>query len=142
MTSLPTTIGLLREVAEQTADPTSVPPATLFKLYNRLIEAYTNLGEEMCRKFSAKERSYLARKIAQAKAYQGERYKEKISVKDAEMTAMLSVGGEAEKEIEAAAEYEGYRTLIGSVDRAIDFTRSLISYSKYSEKLPSTPYHA
>lgn len=144
MSLIPETSALLKQVVDETKGMREgvIPsPGTLFDLYNSLLSAYVRLGEEMCQKFSAKERAYLERKIAIAKHHRQGRIELKKTLGDATNDAILAAGEEAQREIDAMAEYEGYKTLLNSVDHSIDFIRSLNSYVTKAERMPaSQPY--
>ena len=105
-------------------------PNVTLDLHRELVGMYSALSEEMCQKFSAKERAYLSRKIAEANQYRAGRHDDKLTVKDAEVAARLNVGEEVEKEIDSSSEYEQYRALLRSLDHALDYIRSLTSYLK------------
>jgi len=107
-------------------------PNQIFDIYGRLVGLYAKIGEEMCRKFNAKERAYLHRKIEAAKVYQKGRY-DKLTSGDAQQSSLLAVGEEIDKEIETATAYEQYRTLRKSIEAAIDFARSIQSFISRSE---------
>jgi len=138
MNPLPTqAVELLHRVKAETDLQTQTPSGhTLFTLYNELLDVYTALGEEMCKRFSAKERAYISRKIEAAKHYRKGRHEEKLNVKDSEMNALELSEIQLNAEIDQAEIYEQYRTIRDSVDRAISYIRSLNSYLKISEQLP------
>lgn len=123
----------------RTGDP--LPSCLEFlQVQGRLVACYQGVSKEVANAFGPKERAYLGRRIAMAKAYQGDRYGDKIKpAKDAEMLSLLAVGEEIEKEIESAAYYEDCRLLLASLDRAIDFCRSANATLRSAEST-SSPY--
>ncbi len=104
--------------------------------YGELVVCYGLVGLELATAFKPKEASYLARRVAQSKAYIRGRYDEKLklAVKDAEMQSLLDVGEEINAEIENSSIYEGLRILRESLDRAIDYCRSLVSSLRKEER--------
>lgn len=137
MSSIQQAAATMQELVKATqgmAEGQMPSPNQVFDIYGRLVGLYAEIGEEMCRKFNAKERAYLHRKIEAAKAYQRGRHDEKLTSGDAQQSSLLSVGEEIEKEIETATEYEQYRTLRKSIESALDFCRSLQSFISRSEQ--------
>ena len=113
----------------------SPDPVSLIGVQARLVRLHAELGQEMAAKFKGKERAYISRKLAQAKEYQKGRLpgEHRLTAADATEAAILAVGEEWAAEIDTAAEYEGYRTLLRSLQNAIDYGRTLISFYKSSE---------
>jgi len=123
-----TALFALSDLASGNPDPVSV-----LKVQADLVRLHLLVGEEMCRKYSAKERSYLARKLAQAKSYQHGRMELKMTGGDASEAALLASGEDYTREIDAAAEYESYRILLKSIQNAIDVSRQLVSFYRGAE---------
>lgn len=106
--------------------------------HGELVVCYGLVGQELATAFKPKESAYLSRRVAQSKAYIRGRYddrldKAKLTAKDAEMQSLLEVGEEISAEIENASIYEGLRILRDSLDRAIDYCRSLASSLRKEE---------
>lgn len=108
-------------------------PVLVVGIMSDLVKAHEDIGQEMAQRFGAKERAYLHRKLQEAKQYQAGRMDIKKRIADVSNDAMLSVGEEYEKEIERAEEYESYRTFLRSLQNAIDYSRTVISFLKTSE---------
>lgn len=105
----------------------------LHDIYGRLVKAYQDIGDNLNKSFSAKERSYLSRKIAEAKNYKKGRM-EKMTCKDAEIEALDMTANKYEQQIIDMENYEKHRHLLRSIDRAIEFCRSIRSYLNTAEK--------
>lgn len=116
----------------------SPDPYSILGIQSDLVRLHWLLGEEMSRKFGAKERMYLARKIEQAKQYQKGRVDLKLTIGDSTEAALLAVGEEYGREIESAEEYERYRIFLKSIQAAIDHSRQVVSFLKSAESSPSS----
>jgi hypothetical protein len=103
---------------------------------SKMIRFYTLIGEEMAKKFGNKERSYLARKIEQAKQHERGRIDLKLTSKDSEQRAMREVRQLHEEEIERAQEFEMYRVFLRSLQNGFEHTRSIASFLKRQEENP------
>lgn len=109
-------------------------PSSVLGYQSNLVRLHMELGQEMARKFGTKESAYLSRKIAEAKEYKNGRINLKKTGGDSAQDALLAVGEEFNREIESATEYEQYRQMIRSMQNAIDFARTTISFIKSGEK--------
>jgi hypothetical protein len=109
-------------------------PSSVLGYQSNLVRLHMELGQEMARKFGTKESAYLSRKIAEAKEYKNGRINLKKTGGDSTQDALLAVGEEFNREIESATEFEQYRNMIRSMQNAIDFARTTISYIKSGEK--------
>lgn len=125
-----TAIFALSDLASGNPDPLS-----LIHVQADLVRLHAELGQEMALKFHGKERAYIARKIAHAQQYQQGRLpgEKRLTASDATEAATLAIGEEWNAEVDTSAEYEGYRTLLKSLQNTIDFGRTLISFYRSSE---------
>lgn len=122
----------LNDLTKRIKDGSPPDPHSVLGYMSDLVRLYSLIGEDMAQRFGAKERSYLNRKIAQAKEHAKGRVTFKSS-KDAEEAAFLAVGEEYQREIDAMQEFELYRVMLRSIQNAIDFSRTMISFLKASE---------
>lgn len=115
----------------------STPDAySVLGIQSDLVDLYRQVGDEMASKFGAKESAYLCRKIEEAKQYQKGRLDPAKKIADVTQEALLAVGDEMNREIEAATEYKSYRTMLRSIQNALDYSRSVVSFVKTAESSP------
>lgn len=107
---------------------------SLLGIQSDLVQAYLDIGQEMARKFGAKESAYLARKIAEANEYRKGRIDPKRKIADVANDALLAVGEEFQREIDLAEEYERYRTLLRSLQNSLDYARQVTSFMRSAEQ--------
>jgi len=112
-------------------------PQSVLAYQSKIVSIHERLGQEMARKFGAKERAYLNRKIQEAKQYQHGRIELKKTASDSSKDAILAVGDELDKEIESAQEYESYRLMLQSLERAFQHSIQVVSLLKTSESSSS-----
>jgi hypothetical protein len=124
----------LADLTEGFSSGSPPDPQSVLGLQSRLVRLYAQLGEEKTRKFSAKEAAYLNRKIQEATQYRHGRLDLKKKVADADRDALLAIAEESNAEIETAAEFDLYMTFLRSLERAIDHSRTVVSFLKSSEK--------
>lgn len=103
---------------------------------SKMVRLHALLSEEMSRTFGNKERAYLNRKIEQAKQHAHGRVELKLTSKDAEEAAFISVRQRYEDEISRMEEYELMRALLRSLQNALDYSRQVVSYLKTVEHSP------
>src|SRR4051794_20757846 len=82
---------------------------------SRMVRYHALVGEEMARKFGAKERAYLTRKIEQAQQHQHGRVALELTSKDSEERAFGEVRKLYEEEIDRMEEFELYRVFLKSL---------------------------
>jgi hypothetical protein len=101
-----------------------------------LVRLHMELGQAMAKEFGAKESAYINRKIAEANQYVAGRSNPKKKIADVTQESLLAVGEEFDKEIQSAVTYESYRTLLRSLQNALDYSRTVVSFLKQTESLP------
>jgi hypothetical protein len=109
-------------------------PLIILGIQSDLVDFYRKVGKEMSQKFGAKERAYLKRKLQQSTQY-GLRRQEKKTVGDSTNQAMLAVEIEYNAEIDRIEEFMEYQTFLKSLQNAIDYARTFVSFFKKSEAL-------
>jgi hypothetical protein len=111
-----------------------VSPLEINNTGRKMINCHWEVSLQLATKFSAKEKSYLDRKIKQAKSYKKGRYDDKLkSAKDAENQSIIATTKELYAEVDRAEEYETLRQIQRSLERAIDQNRSTQSLMKLHE---------
>lgn len=111
-----------------------VSPYEINNVGREMTAVHWDVSMELATKFSAKEKSYLTRKIAQANHYEKGRWDEKLkSAKDAENKALILSTAELYAEVDRASEYEQLRLIQRSLERAIEQNRSSLSLMKLHE---------
>lgn len=111
-----------------------VSPYEINVVGREMTAVHWDVSMELATKFSAKEKSYLARKIAQANHYEKGRWDEKLkSAKDAENKALILSSAELYTEVDRASEYEQLRLIQRSIEKAMDQNRSSLSLMKLHE---------
>jgi hypothetical protein len=115
----------------------SPDPYSVLGIQADLIRLHMDLGLEMAQKFGSKESAYLSRKIAEANQYRAGRKDVSKKIADVTNDAILAVGEETQREIDSAVEYESYRTMLRSIQNALDYARSVVSFVKTAETSPS-----
>ena len=114
-------------------------PNLILGIQADLVLLHMELGQEMAQKFSTKEQAYLSRRIAEASQYMAGRgdITRKLAATDAQQEARLKVTAESTEEIRSAMEFEQYRTLLKSIQNAIESTRQVVSFVGRAENHPS-----
>lgn len=98
-----------------------------------LVRLHAELGQSMAQQFGAKEGAYISRKIAEANQYIRGRQDPKRKIADVTQESLLAVGEELQREIETAMTYEQYRALLKSLQNALDYARTTVSFLKSAE---------
>lgn len=112
-------------------------PYSVLAYQSKIVSLYEKLGQEMSRKFGKKESEYLSRKISEAKAYRHGRIELKKTGGDSAQYALEQVEKDMERENQAAEEYESYRLMLQSLDKAFQHSFQVVSFVKSSESRPS-----
>lgn len=122
------TLAIQKELLEISRfDGGTVPSIPqLFAFWGELVQISGLVSQELSRRFSAKEKANIDRKIAHAKAYISHR-KLKLTGKDSEIEALNSIETQFMNELDAMSDYEDMKLLLQSIDRAISFIQSLQS---------------
>ena len=123
MNNIQYTIDTLKEVANDIKVDGSTSPIEIFKTYQKCLECYSLLGNEMSSKFSAREKAILGRKMGFAKSFKDS----KGTIKERELVSLAKNFGEYQEEIDRGTEFTNYQTLRQSLDRAMSFLSSLQS---------------
>ena len=111
----------------------SPDPHSVLGYQSKITYLHQMLGQEMARKFGAKESRYLDRKLSEAKNYIKGRIDLKKNASDSTRDALIGVEGEYRTEISSAEEYESYRSMLKSLDHAFSHTMQVVSFIGKSE---------
>ena len=103
-------------------------PHSVLGYQSKIVDLHSRLGQEMSRKFGGKESAYLTRKITEAKQYRHGRIELKKTGGDSAQYALEQVESDMIRENEAAEEYESYRLMLQSLDRAFHHASQVISF--------------
>src|SRR4051812_46851427 len=95
----------LHELTKGLGDGVTPDVQSILGIHSRMVRLHMDLGVEMCQRFGAKERAYLARKIAQATEHLHGRRTLNLTSKDAEEAAVVRVRQEHLEEIDRMEEY-------------------------------------
>lgn len=114
-------------------------PVSVLGYQSKLVDLHARLGQEMAKKFGSKESRYLARKLEEAKHYRKGRIELKKTGIDSTQDALLAVGEEFQAEIDSAEEYEAYRTMLQSLDRAFSHSMQVVSFLGKAESRSPNP---
>ena len=106
---------------------------SILAVQSDLVRLHMELGQEMAKQFGSKESAYICRKIAEANAYVKGRRDPTKKIADVTQEALLEVKAEQGQEITAAVTYESYRTLLKSLQNALDYARTVVSFLKTAE---------
>jgi hypothetical protein len=112
-------------------------PLSVLGYQSKIVELHSKLGQEMSRKFGGKESAYLTRKIAEAKMYRQGR-KELKTVADSSQEALTFVENDMIRENQAAEEYESYRLMLQSLDKAFQHSMQTVSFLGKAESRSSS----
>ena len=141
--TVPSVLDTARQTLNELADLTgglsngATPDLhSLLGIQSRLVTLYLEVGEERTRKFNSKESLYLQRKLVQAKQYQKGRIDLKMTGADATEAALLAVGEDFQREIDAATDFELLGVFLKSIERAIDHSRQVVSHIGKAEFHP------
>lgn len=111
-------------------------PHSVLGYQSKIVYLESRLGQEMAKRFGAKEKAYITRKIAEAKEYRKGRINTK-TVADSTQEALLSVENELIRENETAEVYESYRLMLQSLDKAFRHSMQVVSHLNKAESRPS-----
>jgi hypothetical protein len=101
-------------------------------IVNDLVYLRGKIGEEQARQFGGSQRAKLTRRIQEAKQHRAFRELKK-TMAECEKEALLAVGEEIGKEIDAMELYELYSAVQSSLDQAIRFGISAASAVRKNE---------
>lgn len=107
-------------------------PVQVLAYQSKIVQLHTDIGQEMSQKFGFKEAAYIQRKIMEAKSYRKGRENLK-TVADSSSNAISEIEEEYRQERQTAEEYESYRLMLQSLDKAFQHTFQVVSFVKSSE---------
>lgn len=96
--------------------------------YAYLMQAYADLSGMYSEMYKNHQVAYIRRRRERALEYGKLRKKKEYTAKDAEMASMMETSELYDEEVQAEATLEEYKTFLRSIERAIDFARSLSSF--------------